>query len=834
MKKSKKIIKSKKPSFSKKGLGFWTLIILAIFAASLLFAGYKYFSQPPVIAGVMDDYKQNLSQKAAGVVSTNKSEKEYNQKAGNSNEQVQANAAATLASIAKTDTQDETIQALAANAALNVAANANITQQMKDAAAANAALVDQIVADAQKYVADKANSTAAMGGSCPGGSSNIGGGQWAQTGGGIEGTDTRYCVQCGGVRGGKPGQDGVWGDQTEICGQGNAKTYITRPDEVLDCKNNINKSPNCTEGRVQGSCWKNGTWYADTTSAGGSTDKCFDGNWKSKDDYDAAMKKDRCGELGYNATTGYCNEKDSGLGNLNTPPKNTNLPVSGTGSNGLTDLAKKKIEACKAREKSTNNGSTHTWITCDADGRENLRFCSTGFRANGDSFCDLSPVNLGAGNTSTLPKIVDGAPKSLSEGTATYDAGDCKNGGVDLSGKYGGTAANGGKVVYECKNSAGGLGTITSNTNLPGTNNSTNNTITKANTTSTERDALIEAYNALIKNGIEVKKISVDNCSTSTSCFDYKNYIDLNDLRNKIDENPKLINAQNKYEEIIKADKNAFSGFGYNVYQTKYSCDSKNLDCIKVSNGLSGVVGYSYISIDQLDEKAAELKLDIPKVSIPASTFEAPTSNTQSPVVSDKNKVTFQNGKVGVQASSPAECKYGNLATKDPKSGNWVCPTDEEGKNSTVPVVQALPNNPVSNATGTGAVAGCVAGGTAGAVWGAIGGFGVLSVPVAIVGGVVGCGVGALGGGVIGLGVGVANTPTTPAVQYSQSDLVNVVKNADPLTLDKDSLTDDSSKCKNQGYEISQDFGGSATLGYHVYKCNQLSYVMDMVSYSLA
>lgn len=59
-----------------------------------------------------------------------------------------------------------------------------------------------------------------------------------------------------------------------------------------------------------------------------------------------------------------------------------------------------------------------------------------------------------------LPKIVDGAPKSLIENTATYDQGDCKYGGVDLSGKYGGTANNGGKIVYECRNSAGSLGTI--------------------------------------------------------------------------------------------------------------------------------------------------------------------------------------------------------------------------------------------------------------------------------------------------------------------------------------------------------------------------------------
>jgi hypothetical protein len=283
--------------------------------------------------------------------------------------------------------------------------------------------------------------------SCPGGASNIGGGQWAQTGGGIAGTDTRYCVQCGGPRKDGKAGPGVWGDTSEICGQGNAKTYITRPDEVLDCKDdsNKNKTPNCTEGKVQGACWKNGTWYADTSGLG--SQNCFDGNWleNTKEDpkYATEMKK-RCITNGYNEATGKCNEApplvpaELPQGGAPNPKCGTGYTVSGTGCKAdlppdrIDDLAsscvkrgsgmhydystgicltksqaitpvKPATQLCKETQTKNNTSTSKSYLTCGPEGQQIYQFCDKGFKSNGDSECNLAPVTFGNTPSTTTP-----------------------------------------------------------------------------------------------------------------------------------------------------------------------------------------------------------------------------------------------------------------------------------------------------------------------------------------------------------------------------------------------------------------------------------------------
>jgi len=123
-------------------------------------------------------------------------------------------------------------------------------------------------------------------------------------------------------------------------------------------------------------------------------------------------------------------------------------------------------------------------------------------------------------------------------------------------------------------------------------------------------------------------------------------------------------------------------------------------------------------------------------------------------------------------------------------------------------------------ATKTGATVGCVGGATVGAIYGATLGFGVLSGPLAVLGAVVGCGAGVVSGGAVGAGIDLATTPSAQTSQVNETDLKNVVKDAGPLTLEKGTLTDDPSKCENNGYDSSQNWGGSIKIGYHVYTCN--------------
>lgn len=214
----------------------------------------------------------------------------------------------------------------------------------------------------------KANNDKVLGASCPGANSNIASGQYAQSGknateikraDGSLGTETqRECVKC---------QDGEWGG-SYICGEGEATSYITRPDEVVDCKND----PVCTlEGRVHASCWRNGTWYSDSSANG--TDHCFDGEWKDPAEYKSAMsgadgEKGRCGDLTYNESTFKCEEKISLPGNPN--------PLS-------------PAQVAKIAECASQNRPAVDITTCGGN-----PVCESGWQLKSDGSTCIAPPNL--------------------------------------------------------------------------------------------------------------------------------------------------------------------------------------------------------------------------------------------------------------------------------------------------------------------------------------------------------------------------------------------------------------------------------------------------------
>lgn len=174
-------------------------------------------------------------------------------------------------------------------------------------------------------------------------------------------------------------------------------------------------------------------------------------------------------------------------------------------------------------------------------------------------------------------------------------------------------------------------------------------------------------------------------------------------------------------------------------------------------------------------------------------TVNTNASSQQPNSTQQKNNVTYPNGKVGVHANSPAECKYGNLAVEDPKYGDWICPSDKDATNNTPPTITPLPpNTPTQTITKTttkGAAIGCAAGATAGAIYGAGLGFGVFSAPLALMGAAIGCGAGIVTGGVVGLGFGVANIPpeTPNSSEQNQSALSDPSKdwsNTNPIRVE--------------------------------------------------
>ena len=278
MKKSK--LKLHKTHKSKSARSLLIGLVLLTIAVILVYT-YARNTEPPLIAGVMDSYQQNLLQKAGGAtgyVTNNSVDK------GKTAGEIKATAAKTLVKIAEKDTTNKELQAQAKQAQTYLDAGlkaGTITKTDEDNANAT------VNADEAKIAASYAqvNAKNTTGGrSCPGANSGIGAGQWAQTGGGVYKTNpdgskalipgSHGCVQCGG------GGDGVWGKTVVQCGEGEATNYIVRPDELIDCK--AKDGDSC---KLKNNCWKNGVYYSDSSSLGG--EGCVNGSWKLLETDDA-------------------------------------------------------------------------------------------------------------------------------------------------------------------------------------------------------------------------------------------------------------------------------------------------------------------------------------------------------------------------------------------------------------------------------------------------------------------------------------------------------------------------------------------------------------------
>lgn len=106
------------------------------------------------------------------------------------------------------------------------------------------------------------------------------------------------------------------------------------------------------------------------------------------------------------------------------------------------------------------------------------------------------------------------------------------------------------------------------------------------------------------------------------------------------------------------------------TYDTYADCSTKTGSLCKVDP--NDPKKYVYISYEQAVANASQ------------SQTELNTSDVN-------NNVTYPNGKVGVHANSPAECKYGNLAVEDPKYGDWLCPSEKEAVANTPPQITQQP-----------------------------------------------------------------------------------------------------------------------------------------------
>jgi hypothetical protein len=318
------------------------------------------------------------------------------------------------------------------------------------------------------------------GASCPGANSNIGHGQYAQSGrnatevkgpDGKLGTATqRECVKC---------QNGVWGGSF-ICGEGEASSYITRPDEVLDCKGSLD--PKCS--KVRGSCWSGGTWYADSPAQVGAK-YCNNGAWV--DDYQKERDKE-CAGLGedmyYDTSKKSCqtklNDEQQALQDVTAlaqelADKKQACEAANKKWVGMSCMSESElgriVHTCEEKQgmlfnlttgvcgkstaaivaanavinpflgcgKQTDAMGNISWVDCTSDKKVTMiRYCS------GGSFDQYGKCNL-----STAPDIGNESAEIAAQdgGQAVKNPSDCKNGkGADLTGSG---------LYYLCKNTDG-------------------------------------------------------------------------------------------------------------------------------------------------------------------------------------------------------------------------------------------------------------------------------------------------------------------------------------------------------------------------------------------
>lgn len=321
-----------------------------------------------------------------------------------------------------------------------------------------------------------ASSTAAAGtgSTCGGSESSIGDKQWAMLGDG-----TNKCVQCGGARSDGKGGPGVWGQDKVECGTGAASNYVAPIYQADKPK----------------ACWKDGTWFADTAGKSGN-EQCLNGKWLDHSKY-VAEKKAECAKMG-NGNEYYFHEDHNACEKNNVAVVQCGIGFELKGGNcvstniagqlgfqkreceknvgmvyneknGLCEtskvaptkeqLIKAEVEHCKKLQLDTNTVGSHNWVSCSDEGKAAYQFCGDGFRADGNSACNLQQVTFG--NSASLATTITDAPQNPSVSTAIQTGVGSSVGcsvGFVMSGPFGPIGCAVGTVV------GGFMGNVVGNT----------------------------------------------------------------------------------------------------------------------------------------------------------------------------------------------------------------------------------------------------------------------------------------------------------------------------------------------------------------------------------
>jgi len=458
MKKPIKKASKVKTSYSKSSFSINWLVV-ALFIVLMAFGWYKYSANTPIIAeagkgsSVLDNYQYNTQKVEVTKTSSGTKYNVVQQKVGdntvgvniksdieiakNGAKLVEENTIKNAIKAGKTKEEAEKVGKVAAENSLHTSTAqiaAGIASQQ--ARLNNASEEDRAAAAASAYSAMEkklintnltdlmlngttnprttpvsgagSSTTPSSGSTCGGNESNIGDKQWAMLGDG-----TNKCVQCGGPRNDGKGGPGVWGQEQVECGSGAATNYV---------------APIYQSDKPK-ACWKDGTWFADTTGKVGD-EHCFNGKWLDRDQF-IADKKKQCASLG----SGYFYHEDHNAcekGSIPVPQCGFGFKQVGndcvqdvvTGSlaglerecektagkvynekNGLCEaskvpltkeqLIKAEIDHCKDLQKNTNKEGSTNWVYCNEEGTAAYQFCADGFKANGDTVCNLKPVNFG-------------------------------------------------------------------------------------------------------------------------------------------------------------------------------------------------------------------------------------------------------------------------------------------------------------------------------------------------------------------------------------------------------------------------------------------------------
>lgn len=472
--------------------------------------------------------------------------------------------------------------------------------------------------------------------SCPGASSKIGGCQWAQTGssmtrsatGGYVNDGSHACVQCGGARKDGKSGSGIWGDVAEQCGSGNAKNYITRPDQT-------------EENKTIASCWKDGTWFADTAGEVGS-EICINGDWKDKLKYQGD-KNSECDKVNKGSTY------DLGSHSCSTPtPPGGNAGGETDAQKAAREAAQKLADAKQACEEGKVNKFVGSSCISPTELGRRIRSCE---ETRGGLF-DLKTGECGSSTDKTIiasnkqlaPSLKCG--EQIMGGTNAYV--DC---GINFSAP---------KVIKFCRDGTFDKG---GNCTLP-LNSPTNPAISGGRTLTPQELARTKTYDTYA------------DCSTKTGSLckvdpnDPKKYVFISYVPETVNQPTTQTVAITTTTDLQEARKKS--------YTDRTECMTKTGDiCVTDPNDPKKFVFISYVD---------------PNASTKATERNNAFVDWWNKTFSTSKSTVNPSGKVGVHASSPAECKYGDLVVKDPSFGDWVCPTEEQGKNNKVAEITLVDN----------------------------------------------------------------------------------------------------------------------------------------------